>query len=253
MGTNWIAPSANDIAKVIALNVMATSNENVDADTVAAALQDPEKRRTLDPSIDDRATEIVSLVVAQFRGAIQVAGKYPLSCTAATVPPEVYKHVLNMAAWELAMSTPSLKMFILSETGASAPFATFYTEAKACVEALTKGRSIVLPTDPTGCDYINSINVPWASPYPVYVPANPINFQWRGCGASPYGVYDPTKPINVPWSSRFPAFVPTMPINKPLDPIRVGASSPPSDMNSWQGYFGQEPPCGWPLGELGFP
>jgi hypothetical protein len=223
MVTNWILPPAdaaiNEIAKVIALNVIATSNENVDSDSIASALSDPEKRRTIDPALDDRATEILGLVIAQFRGAIQIAGKYPLSVTAGTVPPEVYKHVLNMAAWELAMSSPSLKMFILSEAGASAPFATFYTEAKTYLEKLTKGLGIVLPTDPTGRDYLTAINV-----------------NWMGQGASPFPAYDSAKPFNFP-----------------LESIRVGASSPPSDMNTWQGYFEQAPPHGWPLGDLGFP
>lgn len=219
MGTNWKEVTSSDLAKVIALNVLTTQNENIDIDSIVEALDNPDKRKTIDPALDDRATELIGLVIDQFRGAIQIAGKYPLSLTLATVPPEVVKHVLNLAAYELIISTPNLKMVIITEKGATSPFQTFYTEAKSYLEALTKGRGIVLPTDPTGRDYINPINIPWC-----------------GSGTSPYPAYDSAKPMNFP-----------------IESIRVGGSSPPSDMNTWQGYFEQNPPAGWPLGQIGWP
>jgi hypothetical protein len=218
MATNWKAPSGSDLAKVIAINVLATQNENIDANSIATTLQNPEQRKKFDPALDDRATELVGLVIAQFRGAIQVAGKYPLSLTLATVPPDDVKHVLNMAAYELVISTPNLKMIVVTEKGATSPFQTFYNEAKERLAALKKAHPIVLPTDPTGQDYINPINIPWC-----------------GQGASPFPAYDSTKAIN-----------------PPLEPIRSGGS-PPTDMNTWQGYFEQNPPAGWPLEQIGWP
>jgi hypothetical protein len=252
--TNWVAPNSASLAKVLSALVLSKSNENIDADSLAAALADPEKRRTYDPTLDDRMTELVNLVVKQFRGAIQRAGRYPLSVTPGTVPPECEKSVLNMAAFELINSTPTLQMVIITEKGASQPYATFYREAKEELEALTKGRMVVPPTDPTGKDYTNPINVPWVSPFPPFNPALPVNFNWPGPLPSPYGTYNPANPINVPWGCSFPVFNPAMPINKPIESIRVGASGQRTNMNTSNGW-GEFPAseAEFPVYEIGQP
>ncbi len=217
--TNWTTPSSNDLAKVIANSIFAAQNENIDSDTIESAMLDPDQTQTFNPDLMDRATALLNEAVNQFRGAIQIASKYPLSLTAGSVPPEVNLHVLNFAAYQLVVSIPSLKMFILTEKGTSSPFATFYREATQYLEMLRKGRNITFPTDPTGQDYINPVNIPWC-----------------GASVSPYPAYDSTKPIN-----------------PPLRPVRVGGSSPPSDMNSFQGYFEQEAPFGFPVDNIGQP
>lgn len=146
MATNWITLSAGDLIKVISTQLREKSDENI-GDDVAP-------NQAFDPDMPNRADEIIKLVIAQFRGAIQVAGKYPLSVTPDAVPPEVVKHVLNMAAFELVNSTQTLQMVILTEKGAYSPFQSFYKAAQDYLDALTKGRNIVFPTDPTGEDYI---------------------------------------------------------------------------------------------------
>src|SRR5580692_3430648 len=140
--TNWIQPESSDLSKVISAQLIAKSDENIGSDV--------ESGQTFDPNADSRSAELIILVVAQFRGAIQKGGKYPLSLTPGTIPPDLMKHVLNMAAFELVNSTQNLQMVIMTEKGAYSPFQTFYKAAVEEMEKLVKGHSIILPTDPTG-------------------------------------------------------------------------------------------------------
>ena len=209
------------IAQVINLSLMAKANENTDSDTVEQSqVSPPQQPIAFNPDLEDRATDLISLVVSQFRGAIQKAGKYPLSLTPGTIPPDLLKHVLNMAAFELVNSTQTLQMVIFDEKGAYAPFQTFYKAAESELEKLRKGYTIVLPNDPTGEDYLTAINVPC-----------------RGPGVSPFPAYDSTKPIN-----------------RPLQPIRVGAQSPCVDLQSYGALFGRTfNECEFPVDEIGQP
>lgn len=252
--TNWMVPSSAAVYRVISTKLVSVSNQNIDLDSILSGLATPDAIVKFDPTLDDRMTEILNLIVQQFRGAIQVAGKYPLSVTTGSVPPETLKHVLNMAAFELVNSQETLQMVIMTDKGAYAPFQTFYREGQQYLEAITKGRGVTIPTDPTGRDYVNPINVPFVNPIPPFNPALPVNFNWCGTGPNPYGTYNPALPINVPSSCPFPPFNPAMPINKPIESIRIGASSPQTDMNTWQGYFGPSlHDEDFPISELGQP
>lgn len=209
--TNWITVTGFDVVRVLNVQVMNKSNQNTDAD----AISNPTEPQIYDPSTDNRADDLVQFVIQQFRGAIQVAGKYPLSVTPAAVPPEMAKHVLNMAAWELVCSTPNLQMVVMSEKGAFAPFQTFYKEAVEYLKKIEKGQNIVLPTDPTGQDLINAVDnnrcLPDGTMNQAYNPA--------------------------------------------IQSVRVGASSCPTDMNTDQSIFfggGCYAPC-FPVNQLGQP
>ncbi len=220
MPSNWISPTRDMIAQVISLGLMSKSNENTDDDSVEAALaRNPPSPIAFSIDDEDRATDIISLVVSQFRGAIQKAGKYPLSLTDGTVPPDLLKHVLNMAAWELVNSSQTLQMVILTEKGAYAPFQLFYKAAEAELEKLRKGYTIVLPSDPTGEDYINAINVPWANT-----------------------------------ENGLPTYDSTKAINKPIRPVRVGSQSGPVDLQTYETIFGRNADeCEFPVNEIGQP
>jgi len=218
--TNWLIPTANDIAKVIAASILAKANENTDAQSLAAVFATPDSRANYDPTLDDRATDQIALAVAQFRGAIQNCGKQPLSLTPGSVPPEVFKHVLSLAAYGLVSSTLNLQYVISTEKGDISPLAANFRVANSYLEAITKGRVVVPPSDPTGRDYLTAINVPWFSSTP-----------------SPFGAYDNTKAIN-----------------PPVEAVRFGAGSRPVDLTTFDSIgVGCPAPWWWPSGELGQP
>lgn len=220
MATNWINPYASDLIKVISTQLRRNSDENIPDDP--SVNQPTQSSGSFDPSVDSRGDEIITLIVNQFRGAIQKAGKYPLSITEGSIPPDLMKHFLNMAAFELVNSSQTLQMVVLTEKGAYSPFQTFYKAAEEELEKIRKGYAIVLPTDPTGQDYINPVNIPWCAP-------------WCCEGVSPYPPYDPTKPINPPISG-----------------VKVGAISPPADLQTEQSIF-NEVPYFFPVCTLGQP
>jgi hypothetical protein len=147
----WTAPNGDDLWKVICYVVLNKADEGVEGQLEENNnLEDVELAST-------RRGQIVLETIADFRGAIRQGGKYPLSITTNSVPPEVARHVLNMAAYQLINSTPNLGMVIITEKGASNPFQTFYNEAVKYLEALRTGRSISLPDDPTGQDYETAV------------------------------------------------------------------------------------------------
>jgi hypothetical protein len=219
MATNWIIPTADDVAKVISLEVLAKSNENIDGDSITAALASPETRRTYDPTLDDRCTAQIVFAVNQLRAAIQLNAKIPLSITPNAVPPEALRHVLYLAAYGLVNSTPNLQMVILSDKGAYSPLTDNFKIANKYFEDITKGKPVVPPTDPTGRDYLTAVNVPW--------------FGDPAC--NPFPLYDSTKPMNPPVAS-----------------VRFGASSPPVDLTTYNSIFQAPAPWWWP-GNLGMP
>jgi hypothetical protein len=158
-GTNWQIPTASMLAQVLNLAVMAKANENTDSDTVEQSqVSPPQQPIAFNPDLEDRATDLITLVVAQVREAIQVAGRIPLSVTPAAVPPKAVRHVLNVAAFQLINSTPNLQMVIITEKGASMPFQTFYKEGLAYIEGLEKGAGCLPPSDPTGIDYLTAVD-----------------------------------------------------------------------------------------------
>jgi hypothetical protein len=151
MSTNWIAPVGADISKVLNLAVFQQANQNVGEGVVDG--------QAYDPTDDNRADHLMAQAVAQIRAAIQNAGSVPLSCTAGSVPPEAERYAIDIAAYQLIISTPNLKMVIITEKGTSSPFAIFYREAMEWVEKVRKGAAVTPPTDPCGADWANSVGV----------------------------------------------------------------------------------------------
>ena len=149
MATNWQVPNGLDILKVLNLQVMSDANQNVGPDVVEG--------QTYDPSAENRADNLVAMAVSQCRAAIQNAGGTPLSLTAGSVPPEGFRHVVNLAAYQLIISTPNLKMVIITDKGASSPFAVFYQEALQWLEKVRTGIAVTPPTDPCGADWVNPV------------------------------------------------------------------------------------------------
>lgn len=220
MATNWLIPDANSLAQVISASIIASSNENIDADTLAQTLANPDARKAWNSALDDRATEQIALAVGQFRGAIQLCGKIPLSLTAGSVPPECLKYVLWLAAFGLLSSTLNLKWVIATEKGDLSPMTKQFNQANMYLESVTKGRICVPPSDPTGRDYLTAINVPW----------------FGSATCNPYPAYDNTKPIN-----------------PPVEAVRFGGGSFPVDLTTSGSIFGERPPYWWPAGEIGQP
>ena len=176
--------------------VLQKSNENTDqaslqaTQIMALANNDPSYSANFDPTLDDRIEDQLDLAVKQFRGAIQNAGKQPLSLTPASVPPDAcYKHCITLAAYGVISSTLNLQWVVATEKGDSSPLTAAFREANKYLEAVTRGRVVVPPTDPTGRDYINPVNIPGCNPYPVYNPALPLNVPWCYGTLSPYGAY----------------------------------------------------------------
>lgn len=220
--TNWITPTANDLAKVISLEILRKSNENIDDESINAAYDGAGNsiRPPYDQTLANRAAEQIDLAVKQFRGAIQNGGKYPLSVTPNSVPPETLRHVLYLAAFGLVNSNANLLMVVMNEANTYAPLQVGFKAADEYLQKLTKGGNIVTPTDPTGRDYQTAINVPW---FYTHI-------------ASPYPAYDSTKPLN-----------------PPLAPVRVGANSAQSDMTTNTSHFETLPWGCFPSQTLGQP
>jgi len=110
MGTNWIVPTRDNLAAIISEAVLQRANENTDPQsldaTAAMAAGDASAAAAYDPSLPDRIDAQLDLAVKQYRGAIQVAGKQPLSLTPGSVPPDAsYKHCLTIAAYGVISST----------------------------------------------------------------------------------------------------------------------------------------------------
>lgn len=149
MSTNWVTPVGQDLKKVLSIDVWNASNQNVGEDVTS--------NQTYDPNADNRADELVGKAIDQIRAAIRIAGSIPLSVTADSVPPEAARYVLDIAAYQLVVSTPGLKMLIITDHGVSSPFAVFYKEAMDWVEKVTMGRAVTPPTDPCGADWTNVV------------------------------------------------------------------------------------------------
>lgn len=224
MPTNWITPVPFDLAKIISMAVLQRANENTDESSLEASQQmagtNADSKAAFDPSLDDRMADQLDLAVKQFRGAIQIAGKQPLSLTAASVPPDAcYKHCLTIAAYGVISSTLNLQWVMATEKGDASPMTAAFREANKYLEAVTRGRVVVPPTDPCGRDYINAINVPWFSSCP-----NP-----------------------------FPAYNSALPINPPVEPVRFGASAQPVDLTTFGSFFQGPAPWWFPSQEIGQP
>lgn len=148
--SNWIAITGDDIVKVVSRLVIKNSNENTGADIPPGI--------PFDSGLANRADDIAAMVVLDFRGAVQTGGRYPVSVQADSVPPDCEREALNLAAYQLFNSIPTLQMAVLTEKGAVSPFAKFYDAALKRLEAIRKGDAVVVPTDPCGVDYLTAVS-----------------------------------------------------------------------------------------------
>lgn len=151
MATSWIALVGNDIAKVIDITSMTDANQNTVAGTEPGA--------ALDIAQANRRDDAINMAVRTVRGAIQGAGRHPISVTTGCVPPgEAERHTSVIAAWWLINSTPGLTRSFLAGDGQETPFGRLYKEACAWLDKLKSGETFPLPTDPTGVDYLTAAN-----------------------------------------------------------------------------------------------
>lgn len=134
MATNWVTPTVAGAQSVIATaSLRVPTEQNEDADTQTASA--------------------IARVVARVRGAIRAAGRFPLSCTSGTVPPEAESHVYALAIRERAQTTRALSDYILSES-----FRDMAREARDWLDAVAKGGPVTMPDDPTGADYATAVS-----------------------------------------------------------------------------------------------
>ena len=160
MATNWIALTGQDLAEVLTWDAITKANQNLGESGANAS----ESGAAVDLAEANRRDALIANIIAEVRSAIQSAGRIPLSVTPGCVPPGARRHVLNLAAWQLINSTPSLYTAILSGAGIGSgsalltPFASFYGEAIKYVESLRNGEPVPQPTDPTGMDYLTAVS-----------------------------------------------------------------------------------------------
>lgn len=146
------------LPQVLSIGAIAKVNENIDADSITNALMNNASPIPYDPTVENRADDLIQLFVGQFREAIQVAGRFPLSVTPAAVPPTAARHVLNMAAFQLVSSTPGLLMVIVNDKGVYSPIQTLYKEGLEYLKKIADGAGIMPPSDPTGIDYLTAVD-----------------------------------------------------------------------------------------------
>jgi hypothetical protein len=105
----WLIPTGDDLWQVVSRSVVEKADEDVEGGTAAG--------EDLNEALDTRAKKAVEHAVAEIRGAIEAAGKFPISVTAAAVPPEGLQHAMALAAWRLAMPKPTLLATMMAEGG----------------------------------------------------------------------------------------------------------------------------------------
>lgn len=142
MATNWVTPTITGALSLTSASLRIPTDPNEDADTQTAAA--------------------IARVVARVRGAIRSAGRYPLSCTPGTVPPEAESHVYTLAIRERAQTTRALAEFVVSES-----FRDMVRDANEWIDAVAKGGPISMPDDPTGADYSTEVSPQNAALEPV--------------------------------------------------------------------------------------
>lgn len=147
MATNWTVLTRSDLNKVLAVSVSAQANQNTAWGTAA---NDP-----LDADSAERMGDLVAMAVGEVRGAIRAGGRFPLSVTAGAVPPSAVRNTLNLAAWQLIMSTPGVPMVVIGEQAGAR---RFYDEAEKFLQWLREGKPVERPTDPTGEDYLTAVS-----------------------------------------------------------------------------------------------
>lgn len=150
MAQDWQVPAGGDLWQVVSRELVLKCDEDSEGGK--------DESEDFNSALDTRAAKAVSHAVAEIRGAIESAGRYPLSVTAGGVPPEAFNHALVIAAWRLCAIKPSLLAVLLADGGESSPMKSLYKEALEWVKMVRNGGSFVLPTDPTGADYTTAVD-----------------------------------------------------------------------------------------------
>lgn len=151
MATNWTVLGGGDLRKVISIGVETDANESTDPNTPAGT--------PLDAGGANRRDDLVALAVQEFRAAVRQAGRVALSVTASAVSPDAVRHVLVSAAYQLIVSTPNLKMFVITDKGISSPYSQLYKEAQEFLKGVREGRVCPTPpSDPTGQDWTTAVS-----------------------------------------------------------------------------------------------
>lgn len=149
MSQPWTAPAYTDLWQIVSRKVVL----KVEEDSAGGA----DSTNDYDSTLDTRAKEAVAHAVAEVRGAIEACGRYPVSATAGTVPPEGVRHTLVIAAYMLCLPVPSLLAVLMNEGGAFSPMGKLYGEACKWIESLRAGGSFTMPDDPAGADYSTEV------------------------------------------------------------------------------------------------
>jgi hypothetical protein len=146
----WQVPTGDDLWQVVSRSLIEKTNEDSEGGNAAD--------NDLNENLDDRAGKAVDHAVAEIRGAIEAAGRYPVSVTAGGVPPEAFQFALAIAGWRLCAVNPSLVSVLLADGGSYAPLRSLYTEAQKWIESVRAGKTFTLPDDPTGVDYLTEVD-----------------------------------------------------------------------------------------------
>lgn len=149
MAQDWIALTGDDLWQIVSRKVAQAADEDSAGGSYEAG--------DIDTALDTRSSKAVAHAVAEVRGAVENAGRYPVSLTADSVPPEGVRHTLALAAYVLIGPKPSLASVVMTD-GSTAPLQKLYDDAKKWLEAVNKGGSIISPTDPAGQDYQTAIS-----------------------------------------------------------------------------------------------
>jgi len=150
MAQAWTVLAGGDLWQVVSRSVV----EQVNEDSAGGK----NSTNDLNESLDTRASKAVAHAVAEVRGAIENAGRYPVSVTASSVPPEAARHTLALAAYVLVGPKPSLVSVVMMDGGMNSPISTLYADAKRWLEGVNKGGSVTTPTDPCGEDYSTAVS-----------------------------------------------------------------------------------------------
>jgi hypothetical protein len=147
----WTVPAGSDLWQVVSRSSVLKADEDSAGGTNETNSLNP------DGNLDTRASKAVENVVKEVRGAIESAGRYAVSVTASSVPPEGVEMVLAAAAYRLCMPKPSLLAVVMGDGGIVSPINRLYKEYTDWLKCLREGGSFTEPTDPTGQDYTTAV------------------------------------------------------------------------------------------------
>ena len=150
MAQTWTVPAGGDLWQVVSRSVVA----KVDEDSAGGK----NETNDFDNTLDTRAKKAIEYAVKEIRGAIESAGRYPVSLTAGSVPPEGHQHAIVVAAWRLCLPIPGLLAVIMGDGGAFSPLGMLYKDAQCWVKSLREGGSFTDALDPAGADYRTAID-----------------------------------------------------------------------------------------------